>query len=503
MRTLYRAARVVTLSYPVKGEWLLVDDRHVQRVGIGETPQSDRTVELPGTTILPGFIDSHVHLTGTGIHAAGPDLEALRSARDLIDTLARYAGSVDGPALAHGFDESRWHDSSLPTLEELDGASARPLVAVRTDGHISLANSPALGESGVLGQPGVERGSDGSATGVVRREANWALQRWFHEALPDHRIEQFQLQAAALAASRGVTCVHEMAIPDSRGPRDFEVLMDHREHLPVDVIPYVASTDIPFVMDFGLSRIGGDLSLDGSIGARTAFLTEPYVDSDESGARYFAEEDLVEFLHNAHLAGLQVGLHAIGDGAIEEALRAWERVHGALDSRGRRHFRARRHRVEHFEMPNRDQVERAAMLGLAISIQPAFDAQWGHAGALYERRLGEQRAEAMNPFRTLLTRGMVVGAGSDSPVTPLDPLLGIAALERHHEPSERLSREEAVRLFTFGSAVLANLEEKKGRLEPGMQADFAAYEDDPLTAIDVDGLRPVLTVSMGREVYAR
>jgi predicted amidohydrolase YtcJ len=265
----------------------------------------------------------------------------------------------------------------------------------------------------------------------------------------------------------------------------------------------VASTDIPFVMDFGLPRIGGDLSLDGSIGARTALLSEPYVDSPESGAQFVPEDELVEFFHNAHLAGLQVAVHAIGDGAIEEALRAWERVYGALDSRGRRHFRARRHRVEHFEMPTQGQVERAAMLGLAISVQPAFDAEWGHTGAMYERRLGEERARAMNPFRTLMARGMAVGAGSDSPVTPLDPMAGIGSLERHHHPAERLSRDEAVRLFTFGSALVANLEEKKGRLEPGMQADFAAYEDDPLDADDVEGLRPVLTVSLGREVFAR
>ena len=143
-------------------------------------------------------------------------------------------------------------------------------MAVRTDGHLSLANSAALTQSGVLGEPGVERAPDGSATGVVRREANWALQRWFHDSLPDHQVQQYQLHAAGLAASRGVTCVHEMAIPDSRGTRDFEILMGHRERLPVDVIPYVASTDIPFVMDFGLSRIGGDLTVDGSIGARTA-----------------------------------------------------------------------------------------------------------------------------------------------------------------------------------------------------------------------------------------
>jgi predicted amidohydrolase YtcJ len=256
-------------------------------------------------------------------------------------------------------------------------------------------------------------------------------------------------------------------------------------------------------MDFGLTRIGGDLSLDGSIGARTALLTGPYRDAHESGARYFEEDDLVEFFHNAHLAGLQVAVHAIGDGAIDEGLRSWERVYGALDSRGRRHFRARRHRIEHFEMPSPDHVERAAMLGLAISVQPAFDAHWGHPGALYEQRLGAERAAAMNPLRTLLSRGMAVGGGSDSPVTAIDPMAGIVAAETHHDPAQRLSREEAVRLFTFGSAVVARVEEKKGMLEPGAQADFAAYDDDPLIASTIDDLRPVLTVSLGRDVYAR
>jgi predicted amidohydrolase YtcJ len=503
MKTLYRSGRVRTMSFPPEGEWILVDGRHVERVGSGDPPAADRIVDLPGTTIVPGFIDSHVHLTGTGVSAAGPDLGAVRSGRQLVAAMSDHATSLQGPAMAHGFDETRWDEPGLPSIVELDAASERPLIAVRTDGHISLSNSRALEESGVLEVDGVERDESGAPTGVVRRHANWSLQRWFHEALPDHDVQQYQLQAAGLAASRGVTCVQEMAIPNSRGPRDFEVLMEHRDRLPVDVIPYVASTDIPFVMDFGLPRIGGDLSLDGSIGARTALLSNPYADARESGARYYDEDELVEFFHNAHLAGLQVAVHAIGDGAIGQALRSWERVYGALDSRSRRHFRARRHRIEHFEMPSPDHVERAAMLGLGISVQPAFDAAWGHPGALYEQRLGPERAEPMNPFRTLLMRGMAVGGGSDSPVTAIDPMAGISAAEGHHHPEQRLSREEAVRLFTFGSAVVAKVEEKKGRLEPGMQADFAAYEGDPLTADRIEDLRPVLTVSLGREVFAR
>jgi predicted amidohydrolase YtcJ len=108
----------------------------------------------------------------------------------------------------------------------------------------------------------------------------------------------------------------------------------------------------------------------------------------------------------------------------------------------------------------------------------------------------------MNRFRTIAARGMEIGGGSDSPVTPLDPMLGIWALENHHDHSQRLSREEAVRMFTMGSARLAHLE-KKGRLEPGSAADFAAYDDDPFEVPDVREVRPVLTVSRGRDVFAR
>src|SRR5919108_4429637 len=480
MKTLYRAARVHTLSHPAMGEWLLVDGRHVERVGSGEPPAADRTVHLPGTTVIPGFIDAHVHLTGTGIHHAGPPLRDARSASELLDLLAGAAKDAGDALLAHGFDETSWGSSDLPSTAELDRVSVKPVIAVRADGHLSLVNTPALEGSEADKLPGVEKDTQGGATGTLRREANARVQEWFHRSLPDHEVEHYQLEAAGLAASRGVTCIHEMAVPELRGMRDVEVLLTQRSLLPVDLVPYIAVTDIPLIMDLGLQVIGGDLSLDGSIGARTAFLSDAYADGEGTGVRYREDDDLTEFLHNAHLAGLQVAMHAIGDGAIEQALASWERVYHSLDSRDRRHFRARRHRIEHFEIPADGHVERAANLGMAISVQPSFDALWGHPGGLYERRLGLDRAARMNPFRTLLERGMEVGAGSDSPVTSLDPIAGIRACETHHDPQQRLSRGEAIRLFTSGAARLAHLEAKKGRLEPGMQADFCAYDVDPM-----------------------
>jgi predicted amidohydrolase YtcJ len=503
VRTLYRASRILTFSLPPEGAWLLVDDRHVERVGTGDPPTADRIVELPGTTIIPGIVDTHVHLTGTGMSMAHPEIARARSSAEVLDALERIAGQRSEPTLVHGFDESTWPDPRLPPAAALDDVADAPLIVVRVDGHLSLVNSAAMRAAHVDDADGVERTTEGAVTGVLTREANQAVKRWFSRQLPDRAIQEYQLDAAALAASRGVTSVHEMSMPAERGLRDLEVLLGHHDRLPVDVVTYVATTDVAQAIDLGLPAIGGDLPVDGSIGAHTAALHEDYADrNEERGVLYFDNDELLAFFHAAHAAGLQVGVHAIGDRAIEQVLMTWERVYNALDSRERRHFRARRHRVEHFEMAGHVHLERAAILGLTVSIQPAFDLAWGSPGDLYDTRLGWRRASGMNPFRSCLERGIELGLGSDSPITALDPMAAVTALESHHAPDQRLSRSQAFHLATYGGAKLAHQEEKKGALEPGMRADLAAYDVDPTTEPDPTDVRPVLTVSNGREVHA-
>ncbi|HET7928211.1 MAG TPA: amidohydrolase family protein [Actinomycetota bacterium] len=502
MKTLYRASRVHTLSYPAVGEWVLVDGRHIERVGVGEAPHADRTVDLPGTTILPGFVDTHVHLTGTGVHHQAPGLGSATSAPELLDVARSVAAARQGPVFLHGWDESGWGDRTLPTLEQLDAIAERPVGLSRVDGHLVLVNRTAIMEIDLAGEAGVELDARREPTGRLTGPAARVAKRWFATHLSDHDVEELQLEAASLAVAFGVTTIHEMSMPAERGMRDLEILLAHRSRLPLDVVHYVATTNISTVMDLGLPRIGGDLPVDGSIGARTAFVSGGFVDHDASPVGYFGDDELAQYFHDGHLAGLQVGVHAIGDAAVEQVVRTWERVYQSLDTRQRRHFRARRHRIEHFEMSSLDVIERAAMLGLAISVQPTFDARWGFPGGLYEQGLGEERAGSMNRFRDLLSRGMELGAGSDSPITTIDPLVGVAAFEGHHDPTQRLGREEAVRVFTLGSARLAHQEDKKGSLEPGKHADFAVYDVDPLVASSLEGVRPVLTVSLGRDVYA-
>jgi predicted amidohydrolase YtcJ len=475
----------------------------VQRAGAGDPPLADRVVELPGATIVPGFVDTHVHLTSTGLGLADEDVAQASSAGELLGIVRGRPGEGDRPLLLRGFDETRWEQPDLPSIEDLDGARPGPIVILRVDSHVAIANAAAI-EAAELGDvAGVERSADGAPTGIVTQAAVERLVRWVARTWTDLEVQELQLSGAALAAARGVTTIHEMSMPHWYGLRDLQVLLGHRERLPVDVVPIVATTDLAQVIDLGLPAIGGDLPADGSIGARTAAVSVPYADHGGGGALYLDEDAMTEFFHAGHAAGLQVGIHAIGDRAVEQVVASWERVYHALDSRERRHFRARRHRIEHLEMASADHVERAAMLGLAASVQPAFDALWGGPGGLYDRALGWDRAAGMNPFRTMLDRGLEVGAGSDSPITDLDPMRSIAACEGHHDRDQRLTRVESLRLHTVGGARLAHQEDKKGALAPGMHADFAAFEADPFEVGSLDELRPVLTVSLGREVFAR
>ena len=357
MKTLFRATRIHTLAFPETGEWILVDGRHIQRVGSGEPPEADRVVDLPGASVLPGFIDTHVHLTATGLALGNRETEETSSAAALLDLARARASEGEGPVVLRGFDETRWEDPTHPGLAELDAVTARPLVLHRADGHLALANSAALQASGLTEEEeGVERDASGRPTGRITREALHRLGRWAAGSLDDRAIQELQLQAAALGASRGVTAVHEMSMPLWFGLRDLQVFLGHRERLPLDAEPIVATMDIPQVMDLGLPSIGGDLPVDGSIGARTAAIMAPYADAAGDGICYHPDDELAAFFHGGHVAGLQVGIHAIGDRAIEQVLTVWERVYHALDSRERRHFRARRHRVEHFEMATTSQV---------------------------------------------------------------------------------------------------------------------------------------------------
>jgi predicted amidohydrolase YtcJ len=463
------------------------------------TLRPDRVVDLGDATLLPGFVDAHVHLSATGLALHGADLHGAAHPAELLERVRAAADRLpDGPIWGDGWDETRFGRAALPSPAELAAAAGgRPVYLARVDGHQGLATLDLLGAAQALEAPGCARDAAGAPTGVVIDEANHRARRHALAALPDATLVAAQDAALALAARRGVASVHEMAGPDIGGRRDFELLLDRVERLPVEVVGYWGDADLDYVAERKLAQVGGDLFLDGSLGSHTAALSAPYEDQpDTRGVLYHDDAELTELYVRATLAGIQVGVHAIGDAAIGQALRCARR---AVRTVGPTAFTACRHRIEHVELLGSDGADRLAELGLAASVQPAFDAAWGGPDGMYARRLGPRRAKSMNPFADLWRRGVPTGGSSDSAVTPLDPWHGVAAAVHHHRASQRLGPAVAVEVFSLGGRVLARQERACGRVEVGQRADLTAFPGDVLAAdpLTLEGGEAIFTMVAG------
>jgi predicted amidohydrolase YtcJ len=482
---------------------VLVDGGRIAAVAPADQVRSleaDRVVDLGDVTLMPGFVDAHVHLTSTGLALQGADLGGTRSGAELLERVrAAAGGDPGGPIWGDGYDEGIFSSPGLPTPEELTAAArGRPVYLSRVDGHQGLATLDLLAAAGALEAVGCERGLGGTPTGVVRDDANHRARRHARDLLPDAAIVAAQDTALREAARRGVVCVHEMGGPDIGGRRDFELLLDRAHLLPVEVVCYWGACELAYVLERQLPQIGGDLFLDGSLGSHTAALSSPYEDRpDTCGSLYHDDAELTELYVRATMAGVQVGVHAIGDLAIGQALRCARR---AVRTVGRTAFAACRHRIEHVELLGSDGADRMAALGVAASVQPAFDAAWGGPDGMYARRLGQRRAKSMNPFGDLWRRGVPMAGSSDSHVTPLDPWHGVAAAVHHQREQQRLGLPVALELFTLGGRVLARQEQVTGRIEPGQRADLTAFPGDVLATDPrkLKGVDAVFTMVGGR-----
>jgi predicted amidohydrolase YtcJ len=230
------------------------------------------------------------------------------------------------------------------------------------------------------------------------------------------------------------------------------------------------------VQELGLPRVGGCICSDGAFEAHTAALFEPYTDEpDNYGALTYTQEVMDRFILTAHSAGLQIAVHCESERSIEQVLQAMEKALHA-DPRS-----DHRHRIEHLELPTYNQIERMANAGIMASMQPAFiPAFVGQEDMrIYKGLLGKSRLERVHPYRTILDHGIPISGGSDSPVTPYDPLAGVQAAVNHPNFRERVTLWEALQMFTSTAAWSAFEEGEKGTIEPGKLADMVVLAQDP------------------------
>lgn len=460
----------------------MVSGNKVARVGsnreaIEGRGHSTEIVDLRDKTLLPGFIDTHVHLIATGLSKMGPRLEGCETVADVLAALAEEALRQQTIVRASGLDPSRLREGRFPTRQELDSiVPDKFLYVVRRDGHSVLVNTRTLAHLSLPDDtPGLDRDPIfNQPTGVLKAQARQMAGDRLTLIDDSSRNKAIDL-ALQEALEVGITTVHALDGGWERGEDDIKALLAQADQLPVNVIVYYQTTDVDKVLEMGLPRIGGCLLVDGSLGSQTAALSVPYADKpDSSGELYYTNEDLLAFALRAHKAGLQISMHAIGDRAIDQLLRVYQQV---LEKYPRADHR---HRIEHFLLPTEEHIAQASRLNVHVAMQPAFMHFWERGGNLYRQRLGEERMSHISPLAKVIDAGIVVGGGSDSFITPMNPLLGIHSAVNDHPEDRRVDVNQALRMFTIDAARLAFEEGEKGSITSGKLADLVVLEENPL-----------------------
>ena len=480
---------VITMrTEKARAQALAVEKGRIIRVGSNADVQSfiDQgwpVRNLTGKKILPGFIDTHEHMMLTGLMLAAVHLDDIENLAQLTDRVAAAADGVEKGAWILGsyLNEQNIAEKRMPTRSELDRVCPdHPVFLLHATCHMCSFNSKGLE---IIDPPqdlaGVDRQS-GKPTGVIRdpgilSHVHPAMSRLICEA---DKVG-FLKDAARMALAKGITTLHALDGGDL-GPGDTKIIWSNRDRLPIRVVCYNQSMDLGEVRELGLARVGGCICADGAFEAHTAALFEPYADQPGNyGDLTYSQETIDAFILRANRAGLQIAVHCESERSIEQVLSAMEKA--LLDFPRTDH----RHRIEHLELPTFNQIDRMARAGIMASMQPAFfPAFIGQENMEnYESLLGKTRLARVHPYRTILEHGIPISGGSDSPVTPYDPLAGVQAAIRHPNAEQRVTRYEALKMFTKTAAWSAFEEADKGSIEPGKLADLVVLSEDPL-AVD-------------------
>lgn len=511
----------------VKGDRIVAvgSNEEIRKFVGGET----EVLDLEGKMVLPGLIDSHIHMLGTGLSMFMIDCRTppRNSISDILDAVRKRAEKLrPGEWIeGRGWDQAKLAEHRFPTRWDLDKAAPEnPVILTRTCGHIVVVNSRALEIAGIdrdTPQPiggVIDKDETGEPTGILREAPAFNLvRRHIPPPTLERKVEAIEMASRALNEV-GITGVIEpgLSAEDMRAYQ--RALSEGRLSVRVSMMLRALEggepleegvrriREFPLLTGFGcnmLRFLGVKLLIDGGIGGRTALLREPYEGEPENyGVLTLPRESLQRLVDEANQQGMTVGVHCAGGRAMDIALEAFR------ETDRKRSIRGRRYTLIHAYQPSRENIETCRSLEVVVASQPSF---LYYLGDSYYENVGPKRAAELLPHRSWIDGGVTVAFGTDSPVTPYNPFVSLwASIARRTEikhlelgRGEKVTREEAIRMYTWNGAYASFTEGLTGSIEPGKLADLIIIDRDILTCPE-DELRDVKvlrTILGGRTVY--
>lgn len=442
--------------------------------------ENTRVLHLEDKTVIPGLIDTHIHIADYGRCLMWLDLTSAKSIADLQQLIKEKAKLTPTGRwiIGQGWNETRFKEQHLPTVAELDEAAPdNPVILYREAAMICAANTKAIQLAGVTEQTqppqggAIDKTQEGKLAGVFRDNAANLI--W--QAVPEP-TELELLEATAQACPKifqaGITSLNWLVISESELSIIQKLHEQDRLLFRVNVVVPEALLEKAVAIKSRnpeILRVGGAFIVtDGYLDSKEAALQKPYSDDPaNSGKMLLTEEQLEAQVKRALAFGLQPVIHAMGDKAVDATLTVIEKTQKP----------AVRFRIEQAAVLSKPLIKRLKQQNVVVTIQPkVITTEFAVWSA--NQRLGN-RARLLHPLKTLLDEGVKVAAGSDCPMEPLSALLGVQEMVmRQSYPEQRLSLDEALELYTLNAAYSSSEEALKGSIEEGKLADLTVLAKD-------------------------
>ena len=488
-----------------KYNWLAVKEGKINDIGTGDfNGEADRILDADGATVLPGLTDCHVHVLNAGINLNGVDLQNCRNINEVLEVLREKCSGEEGNGWIYGVNyvPQNIEEGRDPDRWELDQiCNGHKVVIFAATLHGCATNSAGIEIADVPDDyPGVEK-KDGGISGVyLSDESSFLATANILGSLTDDELWKVIEDCADYAASKGATTIHGLFGQFVKDDRDLDLILERSDRLKTDMVVFYQTWDVQKAIDKGLPRVGGCLTLDGALFEYTMANFEPFVTAPAlRGVLYHTDEEVYRVISEAHKAGMQCTLHAVGERAIDQLIWTYHRV---INEQGKKDLR---HRIEHFCLPTDEQIKMAADLDLIISMQPGFTYTWDKKdGGEFAMILGRERADRWDPFNRIIDAGITICGGSDCPVTAIEPLVDIAACVNGDNPIRNISVTDALRMYTTNAAYAAAAEDIKGSLEIGKLADIVVIDRDPYDYPDsreLYDMKVLYTIKNGEVIF--